>query len=194
VSLSASGLIALADLSTIAQRTAITGGSSWMDVLLLAPGLHYQQSADELAQGTGAQAVQAVETDQAGRVVKHTINNAATVQYIQRIARFGETITLDVGTLRAEAKKGRRKPAQGNHAAVMAQDESPDLGWLSQLLYLLSPALTVVALTFQILLQDCKHSHSFSSPQFCRVRHAGVRKREEGVRNGQGRWNENWGF
>ncbi|KAK2022116.1 hypothetical protein LX32DRAFT_657950, partial [Colletotrichum zoysiae] len=46
LSLSAAGLVALADLQTIANRTALTGTSSWFDALVLAPGLHYQQAAD----------------------------------------------------------------------------------------------------------------------------------------------------
>lgn len=49
LSLSAAGLVALADLETIAQRTALTGTSSWFDGLVLAPGLHYQQAADGAA-------------------------------------------------------------------------------------------------------------------------------------------------
>ncbi|KAK2777857.1 hypothetical protein CKAH01_11903 [Colletotrichum kahawae] len=49
LSLSAAGLVALADLQTIAHRTALTGTSSWWDSLVLAPGLHYQQAADGVA-------------------------------------------------------------------------------------------------------------------------------------------------
>ncbi|KAK2059369.1 hypothetical protein LY76DRAFT_25821 [Colletotrichum caudatum] len=49
LSLSAAGLVALADLQTIANRTALTGTSSWFDALVLAPGLHYQQAADGVA-------------------------------------------------------------------------------------------------------------------------------------------------
>ncbi|TQN64501.1 hypothetical protein CSHISOI_10923 [Colletotrichum shisoi] len=46
LSLSAAGLVALADLRTVANRTALKGTSSWLDALVLAPGLHYQQAAD----------------------------------------------------------------------------------------------------------------------------------------------------
>ncbi|OHE99807.1 hypothetical protein CORC01_04943 [Colletotrichum orchidophilum] len=53
LALSASGLVALADLQTIANRTALTGTSSWFDALVLAPGLHYQQAADAVAGTTG---------------------------------------------------------------------------------------------------------------------------------------------
>jgi len=156
MSLSAAGLLALADLSTIAQRTAIAGGSSWLDSLLLAPGLHYQQAADELARGTGEQGVTAVETDPDGRVVTHTINNAATAAYIRRVAKPGELITLDVGMLPQTVKRGFRRQTLGQHATVWTQEETPDLGWLSHMLYLISPVLTVFALVLMVLLQDCK--------------------------------------
>ncbi|KAL2874634.1 hypothetical protein SGCOL_010195 [Colletotrichum sp. CLE4] len=53
LSLSAAGLVALADLQTIANRTALTGTSSWFDALVLAPGLHYQQAADSVAGSSG---------------------------------------------------------------------------------------------------------------------------------------------
>lgn len=54
LSLSAAGLVALADLQTIAHRTALTGTSSWWDSLVLAPGLHYQQAADGVAGSDGS--------------------------------------------------------------------------------------------------------------------------------------------
>ncbi|KAF6795363.1 hypothetical protein CMUS01_15938 [Colletotrichum musicola] len=47
LSLSSAGLIALADLQTLSRRTALTGTSSWLDALVLAPGLHYHQAAEE---------------------------------------------------------------------------------------------------------------------------------------------------
>ncbi|KAL7921035.1 hypothetical protein ACQKWADRAFT_296742 [Trichoderma austrokoningii] len=80
LSLSAGGLLALADLNTIAQRTAIAGGSSWLDAFVLAPGLHYQQAADLLTPEYGA-----------GRPVllvgsKHyVVNNVAMVEYLRRL-------------------------------------------------------------------------------------------------------------
>lgn len=53
LSLSAAGLVALADLHTVANRTALKGTSSWLDALVLAPGLHYQQAADGVAGDSG---------------------------------------------------------------------------------------------------------------------------------------------
>ncbi|KAF2806087.1 uncharacterized protein BDZ99DRAFT_510967 [Mytilinidion resinicola] len=49
--LSATGLIALADLSTLSQRTALTGTSTLLDCLVLAPGIHRQQTASALNGG-----------------------------------------------------------------------------------------------------------------------------------------------
>ncbi|KAJ0336075.1 hypothetical protein COL922a_008405 [Colletotrichum nupharicola] len=63
LSLSAAGLVALADLQTIAHRTALTGTSSWWDSLVLAPGIHYQQAADGVA-GSDASGISA-ETSRA---------------------------------------------------------------------------------------------------------------------------------
>lgn len=166
VSLSAGGLLALADLSTVAQRTAITGGSSWLDSLLLAPGLHYQQAADELAKWSGSSATAVVDAGtgpgpgaSVTRPTTFRINNAATILYLQKIARPGQTVTLDVGTIPAIRQRLRiRRSESGLHATVWAVDDLPDLGWLSHVLYLISPLLTIAAIVLVILFQDCKSS------------------------------------
>lgn len=178
VSLSAGGLLALADLSTVAQRTAITGGSSWLDSLLLAPGLHYQQAADELTNWSASSATAIVdagtgpgagigvtrEGDGVGetgipRQTTFRINNAATIKYLQKIARPGQTVTLDVGTIQAIRQQLRiRRSESGLHATVSAVDDLPDLGWLPHVLYLISPLLTIAAIVLVILFQDCKSS------------------------------------
>jgi hypothetical protein len=96
VSLSAGGLLALADLQTIAQRTALTGTSTWLDALILAPGLHYQQAADALTRyGDEAQSLisarspnpSAVEYQPDGSVRVIRINNAATVNFIRKVSQ-----------------------------------------------------------------------------------------------------------
>ncbi|KAK0730034.1 hypothetical protein B0H67DRAFT_21001 [Lasiosphaeris hirsuta] len=157
VSLSAGGLLALADLSTVAQRTAITGGSVWLDSLLLAPGLHYQQAADELVKRTGGTViVDAVEEKHDTTLLAFRINNAATANYIQRIAKPGETVTLDVGLIPVMRDRFRlRRSLSGLHVTISwAENDMLDLGWVSHLLYLVSPVLTIAALAFSILLQD----------------------------------------
>ncbi|KAK3495562.1 hypothetical protein B0T13DRAFT_512500 [Neurospora crassa] len=173
VSLSAGGLLALADLSTVAQRTAITGGSSWLDSLLLAPGLHYQQAADELAKWSASSATAVVDagsgteprpsitrgdgSEESKSLAPATfrINNAATLLYLQKIARPGQTVTLDVGTIPAIRQRLRiRRSESGFHATIWAEDDLPDLGWLSHVLYLISPVLTITAIVLVILFQD----------------------------------------
>ena len=146
LALSASGVLALADLNTIAQRTAITGGASWIDTLLLAPGIHYQQAADELFRKGGASAIIDVVDEFAGSAVTFKLRNAATAHYIQNVAKPGETVTLDVG--RAVSAKGRyklRRSDSGNHATAWRETGPSDLGWVSHALYLTSPVRHVFA-------------------------------------------------
>lgn len=155
VSLSAGGLLALADLSTIAQRTAIAGGSSWLDSIVLVPGLHYNQAADQLTRDTPAGLLSAVETLQNGQSVTFPVRNAATANYIRRIARPGQTVTLDVGCLpNARSRFRLKRSSSGKHATLYADDDMPDLGWVSHALYLASPVLTLVAFAFMLVLRD----------------------------------------
>ncbi|ETS74208.1 hypothetical protein PFICI_14074 [Pestalotiopsis fici W106-1] len=151
--LSASGLLALADLSTIAQRTAIAGGSSWLDALLLAPGLHYQQAADALDKETAK--YDAVELVQ-GRMSTYNINNPATVRYLQKVGRQGELVTVDVGMIpqRQYFRRAGRGRRRGGQRATIWRDTGSDLGWFSHVLYLASPVLTVTAIVFLVLLRE----------------------------------------
>ncbi|KAI5867614.1 hypothetical protein GGS23DRAFT_186073 [Durotheca rogersii] len=169
VQISASGLLALADLGTIAQRTRIAGGASWLDALLLAPGLHYQQAADELAgrgsdgrgddggrRNGGVDTYSAVEL-YGGRTSTHDIANSATRRYLERVGLPGRTVTVDVGMppdrSRHWRRRATRRPGAGQRATIW-QDQSADLGRLSHLLYLASPVLTVAAFVLMILLQE----------------------------------------
>ncbi|KAK4162044.1 hypothetical protein QBC43DRAFT_322785 [Cladorrhinum sp. PSN259] len=188
ITLSAGGLLALADLHTIAERTAITGGASWMDILLLAPGLHYQQAADQLfrkggeaivamvdkgsgsaerpiefeldrnddaAAATGGNGAAPKKTSTLNRSQSLKINNAATAQYIQSIAKPGEVVTLDVGRL--VASKGRYKLKRSNsgyHASAWLETNSSGIGWVSHILYLLGPLLTFGTIALAVLFKD----------------------------------------
>ncbi|KAK8024163.1 hypothetical protein PG993_012229 [Apiospora rasikravindrae] len=167
-SVSAGGVIALADLSTIAQRTAIAGGASWLDTLLLAPGLHYQQAADALANsgssgmdntGGSSPSYSAIEQLREGKTSTYNITNPATVRYLQRMAaaaqRDGYPVIVDVGTLpeRRYWSGGRGRRSVGQRANIW-KDQPADLGWVSHLLYLASPILTIAAFVFMILLQE----------------------------------------
>lgn len=150
--LSASGLLALADLGTIAKRTQIVGGSSWLDALLLAPGLHYQQAADALAGRT--ESYSAVELYE-GQTSTHNITNTATQRYLERVGMVGQRVTVDVGMMpeRNYYFPGGRRQARGQRATIW-QDQGADLGWVSHVLYLMSPALTITAFVFMILLRE----------------------------------------
>lgn len=176
--LSAAGLVVLADLSTIAQRTAITGGSSWLDALLLAPGLHYQQAVDGLADGSGQtgggeasgsrgesgpRRYNAVEMLQGGKQSSYDIANTATIRYLQRLAAAGpaaQRIIVDVGAVpqrryfASRNTRRRHRPSSGPHAAIWPSDS--DIGWLSNVLYLTSPVLTVATIVMMALLRECE--------------------------------------
>lgn len=90
ISLDAAGLIALADLQTIARRTALTGSASYFDIFFLAPGIHVEQEADEINKGeqpaTGAMT--------SGYVFR--IENQATAHYLQGVGKPGQLVTVKV--------------------------------------------------------------------------------------------------
>ncbi|KAH9889230.1 hypothetical protein F4778DRAFT_785783 [Xylariomycetidae sp. FL2044] len=157
--LSPAGLIALADLGTISNRTKIVGGASWLDSLLLAPGIHYQQAADALDESSAGSysAVELVE----GKTSTYNITNQATLDYLQRMARTGRSVTVDVGMLpessyfypRGGAGGRRQGPGVPQRRSILKEDGA-DLGWVSHVLYLASPVLTVAAFVFMILLRE----------------------------------------
>ncbi len=127
-----------------------------MDILLLAPGIHYQQAAEDLVKGGGATTAKSLPAD-GSAPTSYTINNAATLQYIQKVWRADKIVTVDVGLKppRAARRRFQRQDA-GPHATLWKRDDEPDMGWASDLLYLASPVLTVAAMVFMILLADCE--------------------------------------
>ncbi|KAL2142417.1 hypothetical protein VTI28DRAFT_1189 [Corynascus sepedonium] len=152
---SAGGVLALADLHTIAQRTAIAGGASWFDVLVLAPGIHYQQAANELFHRGGATAIIEIIDELHPSSVRLQLNNAAIAHYIQKVAKPGETVTLDVG--RAVAAKGLykvRRSNTGSHVTAWRNREKPKSGWLSHALYLTTPVVTVASVSLVVIFKD----------------------------------------
>lgn len=136
LALTTSGLIALADLRTVARRTAIRGGSSWLDAAILAPGMHHQQACDFLDRGTPE--LLAVGPGP-GRVVR----NSVLANYLVGLRGDGKVLTLEIGPI--DGKRFRdEKSDSGTHP----------LDWLSHFFYLLSPLLTVSALLFMLLFRD----------------------------------------
>ncbi|KAI1140816.1 hypothetical protein F5Y05DRAFT_288016 [Hypoxylon sp. FL0543] len=149
--LSASGLLALADLGTVANRTRIVGGSSWLDALLLAPGLHYQQAADAVAGHTESYSAVELYED---RTSTYKIANPATRHYLERVGLAGQRVTVDVGRMPdRDYYFGGRRQVPGQRATIW-QDQGSDLGWVSHVLYLASPVLTITAFVFMILLRE----------------------------------------
>ncbi|KAK4060460.1 uncharacterized protein Triagg1_10779 [Trichoderma aggressivum f. europaeum] len=178
LSLSAGGLLALADLNTIAQRTAIAGGASWLDAFVLAPGLHYQQAADLLTPEYGSGKLVLSTLDGGAR--RFVVSNVAMVKYLRRLweregkygvvtlyvraengvggMSFSSSLSLLLGRDDSRRRSQRRwqrdlrRQLEREHKSAVR--EVLEMDWVSHALYLLSPLLTVTAIVFMVLLQD----------------------------------------
>ncbi|KIP07599.1 hypothetical protein PHLGIDRAFT_127552 [Phlebiopsis gigantea 11061_1 CR5-6] len=91
VELDAAGLVALADLKTIQNRTALTGSASVSDMLLLAPGIHCHQSAEEVNGGEYP-----VTGQLNGGHYVFRVENQATVFWLQRVGETGKLVEVEV--------------------------------------------------------------------------------------------------
>lgn len=78
------------DINTLAHRTALTGGASFLDIFVLAPGIHSQQAAPELNKGEYPMTA-AMTTGYVFRV-----ENPATVSFLQRVGKTGYLTNLTV--------------------------------------------------------------------------------------------------
>ncbi|KAI1108567.1 hypothetical protein F5Y14DRAFT_435764 [Nemania sp. NC0429] len=92
VGLDAAGIVALADIATVQQRTALTGTAVLLDALVLCPGIHMQQKAPELNLGEYP-ACAALTT---GFVFR--IENSAMVYYLQQVGKTGQLTELSVSS------------------------------------------------------------------------------------------------
>lgn len=90
VTLDAAGLVAIAEITAVAQRTILTGTSIYSDSLILCPGLHRQQSAPELNGGE----FPAVAAMTSGYVFR--VENPATASFLQKHGLTGHLVTLEV--------------------------------------------------------------------------------------------------
>ncbi|KAJ8130178.1 hypothetical protein O1611_g3453 [Lasiodiplodia mahajangana] len=90
VGLDAAGIVALADITTVQQRTALAGTAVLLDALVLCPGIHMQQQAPKLNHGE----YPACAALTSGYVFR--IENSATVYYLQQVGRTGHLTTLTV--------------------------------------------------------------------------------------------------
>ncbi|SPJ79634.1 uncharacterized protein FTOL_08025 [Fusarium torulosum] len=165
VTLSASGLLVLADLRTISRRTALTGGSSWIDALVLAPGLHYQQACDDLEREAPVGLI-ALSTQALGET-QYAVKNAMTANYLKSLCTDGaeEIVTLNVGLdtpwdvikiLGKVIEKRKVTDEEGEDDDADHDDWASlsDVDWLSHLFYLGSPLITSSSITFMIIFED----------------------------------------
>ncbi|KAF5023458.1 hypothetical protein F66182_4503 [Fusarium sp. NRRL 66182] len=161
--LSASGLLVLADLRTISRRTALTGGASWVDALVLAPGLHYQQACDDL-EHEAPMGLIALSTQTIGQV-QYAVKNTMTARYLMEICKDSVegVVTLDVGldtpwdVAKILGKMINRRRTTDEEDDDQDHDDwhsLADVDWLSHLLYLGSPLITVSSITFMVIFQD----------------------------------------
>ena len=136
VSLDATGLIALADLTTIAKHTALNGTSSFLDLLVLCPGIHRQQYATDLNGGE----LPPTAALTSGYVFR--VENQATVFYLQKVGVPGHLVTLSVEEV---PEPQGRKPDLKAFKRTMT---------ICFLLYTTPVLLTLVALGLVILIED----------------------------------------
>ncbi|KHO01307.1 uncharacterized protein MAM_00308 [Metarhizium album ARSEF 1941] len=164
LSLSAAGLLALADLHTVAQRTVITGGSSWLDALVLAPGLQYQQAVDALSRTRDPLLSAVLQSPAPGEseATVYSVHNAAMVQYLRRLWQEASpspsgSLTLNVGVAKSQQTQGLARALSSLLATRRkgpAHADTMEVDCLSHVFYLLSPVLTVAASTLMVLLSD----------------------------------------
>lgn len=134
ISLDAAGLIALADIRAIVDRTILTGGASYLDTLFLAPGIHCQRHADEF---------NADESPVTASLVNNfvfRVENQAVVSFLQSVSEPGR-LTL----VKVSEEKSR------NHWLLM---ELLYDSKLTALLYLTGVALTVIAVVLFAVIHD----------------------------------------
>lgn len=137
VSFDAAGLVALADLSMITERTALTGTASLLDIFVLAPGLHRQQNATDLNMAEYPPCA-AMTTGYVFRV-----ENQATVVYLQKVGRTGHLTNLSVEQVDNRLQQ-RYLNLLGLHQA----------SWTALTPYFLCIFLTMVVVTLMSLAHD----------------------------------------
>jgi hypothetical protein len=140
VSLDAAGIVALADIKTIALRTALTGTSAYLDTFILCPGIHSQQSAPELNGGE----YPACGAMTSGYVFR--VENPATVLFLQKVGLTGQLTTLSVKKFEQDRSRWKK--------FVSSLFTFQNASLTSSCAYLLAAAMTFVALAFVICSKD----------------------------------------
>lgn len=135
VSLDTAGLVALADLQTIAERTALCGSAIYLDVFVLCPGIHRQQTATEL-HGAEYPPTAALTSGYVFRV-----ENPATVLYLQKVGKTGHLVHLRV------SDKSRPE-------TIWSSWWTPNLSSISKVFYLTTVLMNWVVVVFLVLTGD----------------------------------------
>ncbi len=140
VSLDAAGLVALAELTTIGDRTALTGTGALLDTLVLCPSIQRQQAATELNGGE----YPAVAALTSGYVFR--VENPATVAYLQKISLTGHLTTLSVINV------GKKQSVTAQLLSTFYTFENANL--MSSISYLTAASLTIVVLVLFVISAD----------------------------------------
>ncbi|KAF7511265.1 hypothetical protein GJ744_004830 [Endocarpon pusillum] len=140
ISLNAAGLVALADIRTIALRTALTGTSTFLDTFVLCPGIHSQQAAPELNGGE----YPACGAMTSGYVFR--VENPATVLYLQKVGVTGQLTTLSVESIQHNASQWDN--------LISRFFTFQAASFTSSCAYLVAVTMTATALTLLALSQD----------------------------------------
>ncbi|KAI9652461.1 MAG: hypothetical protein M1829_001645 [Trizodia sp. TS-e1964] len=136
-SFDAAGLIALADLSTIAHRTALTGTAALMDALVLCPGIHRQQNAPELSKGE-LPPTAALTTGYIFRV-----ENQATVAFLQGVGVTGQLVTITVESVR-----------KGSWHTFWMFLFGPSTSIFASTLVVIAMLMTIISVTLLLVIND----------------------------------------
>ncbi|KAK0184786.1 hypothetical protein F5146DRAFT_221405 [Armillaria mellea] len=144
IALESAGLVALADLSTVAVRTALAGNASYLDVFVLAPGMHQQQSAVKINDG---------ELPNTGSMTNgyvFRVENPATVSFLRHIGRTGKLVTAEV------SPKPPHNPSNRFWNLDLSPLKNPFFvsGIRATLLYLTCPMLTIVVFVILGTIRD----------------------------------------
>ena len=135
----AAGLVALADLEIIEERTALTGTSTYLDMFVLCPGMHRQQHAT----GLNCSEFPAVAALTSGYVFR--VENPATVLFLQKMGKTGHLVNAEVSQV-----------SRTNSAWTEFQSAwwAPNPSFISSASYLATTILTMVTIVFLILIGD----------------------------------------
>ncbi|PYH92580.1 hypothetical protein BO71DRAFT_298240, partial [Aspergillus ellipticus CBS 707.79] len=133
-------VVSIADLSTVSQRTIMTGTAALLDCLNLCPGLHRQQHASDPNKGEYPAAV-AMDS---GYVFR--IENPATVHYLQKISKTAHLTVVEVTNI-ANRMSGMDEVWEMLFATANANA-------ISIMAYMIAASLIIAVIVLLILMRD----------------------------------------